>query len=106
MPYVCKQGRGVEQVQEEGAYASINIHDQVGGLLQGVRFHLEGVVQVLGAGEELERVLLQQLDSLVTIILQRQHVLIIPCFLSACWHQSRPRATTTTTNVSVANAHH
>lgn len=74
MTYLCKQGRGVEQVQEESAYAPINIHDQVGGLLQGVSLYLKGIVQIFGAGKVLESILLQQLDSLVTVILQCQHI--------------------------------
>lgn len=58
MTYLCEQGRGVKKVQEERPYAAIHIHDQVGGLLQGVCLHLKSVVQVLGAGEILECILL------------------------------------------------
>lgn len=74
MTHLCKKGRRVEQVQEESSYAPVNIHDQVGSLLQGVSFHSKGIVQVFGAGKVLESILLQQLDSLVTVILQSQQM--------------------------------
>ena len=61
---------GVQQVEEEAANAAIHIQDQVGCFGQRVLLHTHSVLQVLGAGEELLGVVLQQLHPLVLVILR------------------------------------
>ena len=69
--YLRKHRRGVEQVQKQCANAAIHIEHQVGSLRERVAFHCERVVKVANAGEELSRILLQQLHSLVAVVLSK-----------------------------------
>ncbi len=60
----------MQQVQKEGADAAIHVEHQVGGLGQRVALHSQRIVQVARAGEELLRILLQQLHALVAVVLR------------------------------------
>ncbi len=49
---------------------TINVHDQVGCLLQRVRLNRDRIIQILRAGKEAARICNQQLNPFVAIILR------------------------------------
>ena len=61
----------MEQIKEKCANAAVNVEHQVGGLGQGVGLHAQRVVQVAHCREEAPRIPLQQLHSLVPVVLGR-----------------------------------
>ena len=71
----------MEEVEEEGADAAVDVEDEVGGLGEGVALDAQRVVQVARGGEEAPRVVLQQRHAHVPVVLQAQ----IPC-----WHSLDP----------------
>lgn len=73
VPYTHRREhrRRVQQVQEQGTDTAVNIHDKVGSLGKGVALYCEGVIQILGGREVTASIILQQLHSLVPVVLHR-----------------------------------
>lgn len=69
--HLCEHGGGMQQIQEEGADATVHIKHQIGSFCESVGLHADRVVQVFGRGEELLRVLLKQLHTLVPVVLHQ-----------------------------------
>ena len=60
----------MEEVEEEGADAAVDVEDEVGGLGEGVALDAQGVVQVARGRKEALRVVLQQRHAHVPVVLR------------------------------------